>query len=352
MQEVGVKPGDRVAQMSHHAIESVEWMFACWWVGAVFCPLDIRWQNAELVDALQDCEAAVLLHDAAHAPVAEAVAPAVSSIACVLPVDLTISAAPVADMCASDDSLAALIYTGGTTGRSNGVCLTHGCIGAAALTRLADNSPLEDSGALLTTPNYHVAALVRGMTHWAAGGTVVLMPQFRADDAMGVIERERVTDVSFVPTMLQMVLEHSQFRPERLRSVRRMGYGAAPSAQVLLQSAQTLLPWVGMQQHYGMTESCSIGTIRLSSGHRPEDWTSGRAGSAGRAAPAAELRIIDGSGREVPVGQVGEIALRGPFVSPGYWRCAEESRITFRDSWLYRCRSAGRERLRIYSRPN
>lgn len=331
----GVGAGDRVALLSAHSVETVELMFACWWLGAVFCPQNVRWSAAEITDALGDCEPVVLCTDAAHAALAEAARAPLGGIAHVLSMGLALADGPVPDQRAGGDALAALIYTGGTTGRSKGVMLTHTNLGTAALSRLADQDALTGSVSLLTTPNFHVASLIRALTHLVAGSTVVVLPQFRADEALDVIEREQVTDVPVVPTMLQMMLEHPQFKPERMRSVRRLSYGAAPSAQALLQRAQKMLPWVGLYQYYGMTESCGAATGSLPGDHRPADWDSGHAGSAGRAGSVTELRVVDVEGQNVPTGTVGEILLRGPLVSPGYWRRPDESARTFRHGWLH-----------------
>lgn len=335
LRALGVGPGDRVALLSHHCVQATTLMFGCWWIGAVFCPQNTRWSEAELADALNDCEPTVLLHDAAHAALAQNLAGRAASVRHLRSLESPLDDAPVEDTRTDGATLAALIYTGGTTGRSKGVMLSHACLSAAALSRMADLDSLEGSVAMVLTPNFHVASLIRGLTHWIAGSTVALLPKFDPRETIELIEREQVTDVPFVPTMLQMVLDHPDFEPSRMRSVKRLSYGAAPSAQALLQRAQAVLPWAGLYQYYGMTESCGVATLSTPGDHRPEDWASGRAGSAGRAGAVTELRIADESGHDVPVGQVGEILLRGPLVSPGYWRRPEETARTFGDGWLH-----------------
>lgn len=267
LRTLGVAPGDRVAMLSHHGVEAVELMFACWWTGAAFCPQNTRWSDAELLDALGDCEPFALLHDGAHADLAARLAGGTPSIRHVRALDTALDEPPVEDLRTGGDVLAALIYTGGTTGRSKGVMLTHDCLGAAALSRIADLDSLEGSVAIVLTPNFHVASLIRELTHWIAGSTAVLLPRFEPEEAMTTIEREGVTGVPFVPTMLQMLLDHPAFAPQRLRCVRRLSYGAAPSAQALLQRAQSVLPWAGLHQYYGMTESC--GAARQHAGRPP-----------------------------------------------------------------------------------
>lgn len=347
LQELGVGRGDRVGLLSQHSLECVELMFACWWSGAVFCPVNTRWSEAEIVDSLRDCSPSVLVADAAYFAVAESVRAQIDSVLELVRLDASPDAAPdsyptlargpepAEDQRAAADTLAALIYTGGTTGRSKGVMLSHGGLSAGAVGRLADLGPLEGSVALITTPNFHVASLIRVLTHLIAGSTCVILPQFRAEEGLDLIERERVTDLPVVPTMLQMMLDHPQFRPERLRSVLRVSYGAAPSAGALLQRAQAALPWVGLHQFYGMTESSGVATMSLPSDHDPQGWVSGRAISAGRASTLVELRVVDDGDNDLPPGQVGEIVLRGPLLSTGYWNRPEETARTFRDGWLH-----------------
>jgi long-chain acyl-CoA synthetase len=126
-----------------------------------------------------------------------------------------------------------------------------------------------------------------------------------------------------------------------MRSVRRLSYGAAPSAQALLQRAQAALPWAGLFQYYGMTESCGAATASMPGDHDAQAWSTGRARSAGRASAVVELRILDEDAHDLPVGEVGEIVLRGPLVAAGYWRRPEETARTFNGGWL-RTGDAGR----------
>jgi long-chain acyl-CoA synthetase len=347
LQSIGVRRGDRVALLSLNSIECVELMFAAWWIGAIFCPVNTRWSLAEIADSLGDCTPGVLFVDETHAALAAPLAERVRCLRHVIRIvgsanaspdsypALLAGAGPIPDSRFGSDDVAALVYTGGTTGRSKGVMLTHATLGAAAVCRLADNERFDDSVALVSTPIFHVASLVRLTPHLMAGGACVLLPQFQAEEALMLIERECVTDVPFVPTMLQMILDYPTFRPERMRSVKRLSYGAAPSAGALLQRTLRTLPWVGLYQFYGMTESSGIATMSLPSDHSPQGWTSGLALSAGRAGSLVEVRVVDENDEDAAPGQVGEILLRGPMVSPGYWNRPEESARTFRDGWLH-----------------
>jgi long-chain acyl-CoA synthetase len=345
--ELGVTPGDRVAVLSHNSIGGIEAFLASWWIGAVACPVNTRWSVPEIADSFDDCTPCVLIADAAHANIAFTLRERVPSLRHVIHLDsrdgaeglsattLIERSDPIDDGRFHGDHLAALLYTGGTTGRAKGVMLTHQNVWSAAMCRLADMPPFAESVCLLSTPVFHVAGLVRVLPNLVAGGACVILPQFRADEAIAIIERERVTDGGLVPTMLQAMLDHESFAPERLRSLVRIAYGAAPSAQALITRATRLLPWAGFYQYYGMTESCAMGTMSQPSDHTTAGWSDGRATSAGHACSVIELRVVDERGADVGVNEVGEIVLRGPSVMPGYWQRPEETAHALRDGWLH-----------------
>ena len=343
----GVAPLDRIAVLSHNSIECFEIAFAAWWVGAVVCPVNNRWSVPEIVFSLHDCTPGVLFVDTAHAALVPALREQVVGLRDVIamggdlaPGEPCLQAliddhAPIEDGRFGGDHLAALLYTGGTTGRPKGVMVTHRNLVSASMCRLADADNRGDGVVLLATPVFHIAGFGRVLVHLLAGGTCVLMPQFRADEAIALIEREGVSDANLVPSMLQMVLDHAAFRPERLRSVRRLGYGAAPSARALIERTTALLPWVGFFQSYGMTESMAIGSVSTADDHSAQGWQSLRATSAGRACGAIELCVADEQGAPLPPGQVGEILLRGPTIFPGYWNRPQETQDALRDGWLH-----------------
>ena len=349
----GVQPGDRVALLAGNATETIEAFLGCWWIGAVPCPVNTRWSVPEMVFALRDCEPRMLLVDAAHAAL---LAPLREAGAC--PQSMALGGGhgpdappgcepamravePRADGRWGGEHLAALLYTGGTTGRSKGVMLSHANLWSSAMGRLADVGPMEDAVALLVTPLFHVAAISRFLPHLLAGSTVVVLPRFDPAEVIALIEREKVTDLPVVPSMLQRLLDDPAFVPERLRSLRRLSYGAAPSAEALLRRAQALLPWAGLTQSYGMTESSSTVVISTPADHDEAGWRDGRARAAGRACTVVELRVADEQGLDVAPGEVGEILLRGPTVMQGYWNRPEETAAALRDGWL-RTGDAGR----------
>jgi long-chain acyl-CoA synthetase len=337
----GVTRGTRVAIFAGNEATYLVCYAALWWIGAVACPINTRWSRPEIAFSLRDCGVELLLVDARHAPIAAALRDEVAALRHVLRLDdgaldyLMGQAAPAVDQRCGDDELAAVLYTGGTTGHPKGVMLSHRNLGAAALARLAATPQLSDSVVLLATPMFHAASIGRFLPHVMAGATCVVVPDFRAEEVFALIEAEGVTDLPLVPSMLQTLLEHSQFAPQRLLSVRRIGYGAAPIDEALLERALRALPGVDFAQSYGMTECAALATISLPSDHGREARSSGRSRSAGRACAVMELRILGPDGEDICMGEVGEIVLRGPNVMLGYWNRPEETAQALRDGWLH-----------------
>jgi len=329
----GVRCRDRVAILSPNSDQLVQAIFACWWLGAVACPLNTRWSAPELVHALDDSEASLLLVDAslAHA------APGATTPRLTLD-DLAQQApahAPLPDKRAGGNALAAILYTGGTTGRSKGVMLSHANFWTASMTRGAELNNSPDAVSLLVAPLFHVAGLGRLVGQTLVGGSCVTMAQFRTPAVLAAIERHRIADIVVVPSMLQSLLDDPGFAPERLQSLARIAFGAAPMPPDLLDRALAAWPDAEFFQAYGLTETAGAVCINLPSNHRPEARALGRLNSVGRAGLGAEIIVADTAGRELPRGEVGEILARGPMVMEGYWRQAQASAAALEGGWLH-----------------
>jgi acyl-CoA synthetase (AMP-forming)/AMP-acid ligase II len=337
----GVGRGDRVALLSPNSDLLVRAILACWWLGAVACPLNIRWTSAELDHVLQDSQAALLLMDESLLSLAPDMAPEQVTLTA-----LEQEAAgcdPLPDTRTGGDVLAAILYTGGTTGRSKGVMLSHANFWTASMTRGAELNNAPGSVSLLVAPLFHVAGLGRLVGQLIVGGACVTMAQFRPAAVIEAIEANGISDIIVVPTMLQSLLDDPSFTPERVRSLDRVAFGAAPMPPDLLDRALAAWPHAEFFQAYGLTETAGAVCINLPINHRPEARAQGLLTSVGRAGLGAEIMVADDAGRELPRGEVGEIQVRGPMVTQGYWRNPEATAAAFRDGW-FRTGDAGRMR--------
>jgi acyl-CoA synthetase (AMP-forming)/AMP-acid ligase II len=328
----GVRAGDRVALLAPNTDQLVQALLACWWLGAVACPLNIRWSEPELAYALQDSQATLLLVDASLAPRVPPGAPPTWALDALG--ERARTREPLADSRTGGDALAAILYTGGTTGRAKGVMLSHANFWTAAVARGAElpNSP--DSVTLLIAPLFHVAGLGRLIGQLVVGGTWATLPQFRPASVLQAIEHEGVSDVIVVPSMLQSLMDAPEFRAERLQGLTRIAFGAAPMPPDLLDRALAAWPRAEFFQAYGMTETAGAVSMNPPGNHLGAARARGLANSVGRAGLGAEILITDDTGREVPRGEVGEIVVRGPMVMRGYWRQPETTGAAFRDGWL------------------
>jgi long-chain acyl-CoA synthetase len=335
LQARGVRAGDRVALLSPNNDALVVQLFACWWLGAVACPLNVRWSVAELRHAVADCGARLLLVDASLPRATGELQDSVT----VLPAEALAAQAhglqPLHDSRTGGDSLAAILYTGGTTGRAKGVMLSHANFWCASMTRGAELNNSPESITLLVAPLFHVAGLGRLIGQSIVGGGCITMPQFRPAAAIDAIARHGITDIIVVPSMLQSLLDDPSFDPARVKSLDRIAFGAAPMPPALLDRALAAWPHAEFFQAYGLTETAGAVCINLPVNHTAQGRESGRLSSVGRAGLGAEIRIVDEQGRDVPRGTVGEIVVRGPMVTRGYWGQPDTTAAALRDGWFH-----------------
>jgi long-chain acyl-CoA synthetase len=329
----GVRAGDRVALLAPNGDDLVVALLACWWLGAVATPLNIRWSAPELAYALRDCGAVLLLADPALAALVpdEPVVPVLTLAALA---EESGALPPLDDSRTGGDALACILYTGGTTGRAKGVMLSHGNFWSAAVARGAElpNSP--DSTALLVAPLFHVAGLGRLIGQLIVGGRCVTMPQYRPARVLQAIEQDGVSDIIVVPSMLQLLMDDPAFCPQRVQGLTRIAFGAAPMPPDLLDRALDAWPRAEFFQAYGMTETAGAVCMNPPENHRHEARAHGLVNSLGRPGLGAEIIVADDAGRELPRGEVGEILVRGAMVMQGYWGQPETTQAAFRGGWL------------------
>jgi long-chain acyl-CoA synthetase len=255
--------------------------------------------------------------------------------------DLPDRPVPVVELHPDDD--AAICYTSGTTGRPKGAILTHRNIttnvmsGALNLARRylrrGDQPPAPDPSlqrtTLLVVPLFHVTGLCANLGPLMnTGGKLVLMHRWDAGEALGLIERERVNQTGGVPTIAWQLIEHPDRAKFDLSSLEVLSYGGAPSAPELVRLIGQELPNAAPGNAWGMTETSATFT-----GHSGEDYEH-RPWSCGVANPTGALKVIDGEGRSLPTGEVGELCAKGPQVVRGYWNKPEATAATFQDGWV------------------
>ncbi|MHB2024706.1 MAG: class I adenylate-forming enzyme family protein [Mycobacteriales bacterium] len=341
---IGVEPGERVVVLMANCPEVSVSYNALWRAGAVVTPVVFLVTPAELNHILVDSEAvAVITTSELLATVAAAVAdaPAVRHVIVVgdpgptMPDHVRtlgfseLEAGPPAEVVArGEDDLATLMYTGGTTGRSKGVMLSHRNLYRCSHSAyLASNEP-GITRTLVPLPLSHAYGMIvtlAGM-HAEEPGLAVLQRWFDPSDWVRLAAQHRVHRTSLVPAMIQMLLAQPLEQAD-LSQLRYVGSGAAPLAEGVRLEWERRVPNSVVLEGYGCTESGAV--ISTNPPARP------RPGSVGLPIPGYEVKIFSDDDSELPVGENGEICVRSQGVMVGYWHSPDQSGQTLRGGWLH-----------------
>lgn len=316
LRELGVRSGDRVAYLGPNHPRFVETMLATWMVGGIFVPLHARLSSRELTGQLADADVAALVHapelqDVAAEAHAKAATGTLVGAGVLTPPGDVGSHEPFDEPVTLDDP-AMIMFTSGTSGRPKGVVHTHGSLTWNCMNEIVDSDLGLDEVTLITSPLFHAAALNMALlTTLIKGGASVLMGNFDADRALGLVERHRVTYLHGVPTIHESLVASPRFASADLSSVRRASGGGSASQRDLAGAYAG--KGVRFVSRYGMTES-GPGTMYFPPDRRSEPEMGGVVNFF------MDARLVDEAGNDVPDGSDGEITLEGPNLMAGYWR--------------------------------
>lgn len=325
----GLGKGERAALLAHNRVEFVEALFAAAKSGVILVPLSTRLTAHEMEYILRDSGARALLYEAEFADTVGALKATLSLdhwLALdqrVEPSDLLYQeatarvspSARVPPRCHPDD-LCFLLYTSGTTGKPKGVMIPHRMVAWNGYNTVICWQLRADDVSPVFTPLYHAGGLGAFLIPiFTIGGTIVLHRSFDAAEVWHTIEKEKCTVVLGVPTIYALLLEAPEFQQVDLSHVRWLISGGAPLPAYIIEAYQKR--GVVFRQGYGLTE---VGVNCFS---MTDEESVRKAGSIGKPLMFTEARLVDGRGAEVPVGEVGELLLRGPHVCQGYWNDPE-----------------------------
>lgn len=338
----GIGRGDRVALWVGNRPEFMLVLMAVQHLGAIAVPVGTREQGAGLAYMLGQCGACALVFDA---DLADRLPPWDATPALRLRVAIAppggggapVDAVPLEGLLAhhlppidaaepAEDDVAVILYTSGTTGHPKGAMLTHFNIVHSAMHYEACMGLTAQDRSMLAVPASHVTGLIAiliAMLH--VGGCTLVMPAFKADDFIALAERERMSHTLMVPAMYKLCLMSPAMAGADLGAWRVGGYGGAPMAVATIDELARRLPGLCLMNAYGATETTSPTTMI------PPGRTRDHADSVGVPLPAAEVKVVDDDGRELPRGETGELWIAGPMVVPGYWDNPQATADAFTD---------------------
>jgi fatty-acyl-CoA synthase len=340
LREAGVARGDRAAILAQNCTDFFELQFACGRLGAIFVPLNWRLTVPELRFIVGDAAPRVLIHDPEFAETAGALrqafpelrllargGPASDDARALASVEPLPAAAwePV-----THDDVSTIMYTSGTTGHPKGAMITHGMTFWNVVNLGMPAEVSYSTVFLAVLPLFHTGGLnCYSNPVFHAGGQVIVQRSFDPGEALRMFADPELGLTHFfgVPAHFQFLLQHPDFDRTDLSRLRVAGVGGAPMPVPLLKAWQAR--GVPVIQGYGMTEtSPSVLCLDRRDAVR-------KVGSAGKPLLHTETRIVDEEGRDVPQGEMGELWVRGPNVTPGYWNRPEANKASFTDGWLH-----------------
>jgi fatty-acyl-CoA synthase len=346
-QQLRLAPGARVAVLAHNSAAYFEMLYGCAKAGMVMVCLNWRLPVAELLPILEDCTPDVLVAgdgfidvatDLVRARPMQVLYLAGEPSACApagwreFEAALASASGHIIDMpCRDEHEIWHLLYTSGTTGRPKGVIQTYGMVFFNAVNAMLANKITRDDVFLSVLPFFHTGGLnlyANPLLH--AGGTVHILRQFDAQTTLDKLDRrsgEGITMFLAVPSVYLFLSQHAGFAQADFSAIRNMSAGGSPVPQPLLQAY--LDKGVTLCFGFGMTETgptvfvCDEATARR------------KIGTIGKPVGSMLTRIVDPLGNDVAPGERGELLIKGPGVTPGYWNLPEATAAAIRDGWLH-----------------
>ncbi|MCH8189061.1 MAG: AMP-binding protein [Proteobacteria bacterium] len=337
---LGVKRGDRFGILALNSFRQAELMHAGYWMGAIPVPANTRLAPPEIRHIFDDAACKLIAVDDAMADTLESgELSAWREGALAIERDyesLLAEATPRAAHDSAEDDDAVLLYTGGTTGRAKGVRLTHRNVVSNGMQMAVAMRVRAGDVYLHVPPMFHSADLL-GTAYTLLGAAHAYLPRFSPGLALEAMARTGTTALMLTPTMVIMMLQEEDVAAYDVSKLRLLFYGSSPMAAEWIQRAAEAFPSAGLQQGYGLTETSPILTTLDMEEHARAIATGDTAilRAAGRPLIDVTLRIVDEDGREVAVGEAGEVVVRGPNVTPGYLNRPEETKTAFRDGWFH-----------------
>src|SRR6202167_1522423 len=317
----GFGAGDRLALLLPNGPDYIELIYACSMLGVIAVPLNTRLSTTEIDRVLEDARPhGIVRHSSLAVPQVQ-----LSWQRVIDQEPLPVSGDLVRKIFYEPEAVLGLIYTSGTTGQPKGVMVTHENVLADIHNFNYWMRYTEGGTYLHAAPIFHIADFPSIFAAPAFGASQIIIPKFSAQKFCETVAREHVTHTVLVPTMINLITQFPDARKYDLSSLEVLAYGGSPMAPELVRRTRKLLPHVKLLQCYGLSEAGFL------TGLEDQEHVEGRLLSCGRPCPGIDLRVEDETGREVKVGQHGELVARGANVMRGYWNDPEDTALAFRN---------------------
>lgn len=342
----GCKPDARIGFMGKGSDRYFEMLYGAFKAKAVVVGVNWRLAAPEVAYVLNDSKTEILFVGAEFYDLVEKVLPECPTVRKVIALDggrndwqsfddwrdAAKAEDPMLPAAPDDDVIQ--LYTSGTTGHPKGVQLTN----ANYISIFKQGAGAgwanwgEDDVVLVCMPLFHVAGVNIGILGNLHGCRNVILKDVDPQVILQLIESEKLTIAFMVPAVILFLLQQPNIASTDVSSLRQILYGASPIAEDVLRRAQDTFKGAGFVQLYGLTETAGGATSLPPDAHDP---AKGKLRSCGIVSPDMEIRVVDENGKDVPVGEVGEIVIRGGSVMKGYWNRAEATQDAIRDGWFY-----------------
>ena len=354
MLAMGVKPGDRVAHVGKNTDSYFELVFACFKAGVIMVPITWRLAPPEVSYIVNDARAVLLFIGPEFTELGRQVVAESPGLKAVVAMEGGVPEWPAFEawrhaqpdtdphLEGAPDDVMVQLYTSGTTGRPKGAMLTHANV--IEMRRHLDESSLawlhteDDDVALVCMPNGHIGGTGSGIGALYFGVRTIVTREFDPAQVLEMIETEGVNKFFMVPAALQFIVRLPRARQIDYSRLKVIAYGASPIPLALLRECMDVFK-CGFVQMYGLTETTGTVVALPPEDHTPQG--SARMRSAGKALPGCEICVLDDAGTPLPVGEIGEIAVRGPTVMKGYWNLPQASAAAMTADGWFRSGDAG-----------
>jgi long-chain acyl-CoA synthetase len=306
LRAAGVRPGDRVANRHGNGLE---WCLGFWgalMAGAVVVPVNTRFSESEVSYVVTDAGAGIVLAPDSPLPDGE----------------------PYVVTDAGHETVAALMYTSGTTGFPKGAMVTNENFlsNVETCNRVMRIPAGLRTRNLISVPLFHATGCNSQLLPTIrVGGTAVIMPSFDVQAFLRAIVEERINVLASVPAIFWLALNQPNFADFDMRDIGWVTYGGAPTAPDVIARLRASFPNARLGNGFGLTETSSVSTLL------PDEYAELRPETVGLAAPPVEVDLIDPD----PATGVGELLIRGQNVVAGYWNLPDKTAETFVDGWLH-----------------